>query len=229
MSAHEEVIIGDCRLILGDCREVLPSLPKFDLILTDPPYGISYANNPIVGKGKKASNHEAKTWDNETPASWVFGLMQEKGKRLIVWGGNYYDLPPSRGWLSWFKPDTPPSMGHFELAWTSIDMLSRQFERSIGATNAERVGHPTQKPVILMEWCLSFTPETQTVCDPYMGSGTTGVACARMGLHFTGIEFERKYFDISCRRIEQTYAQPRLIEDTNPDPVQNSMHLEAAC
>ena len=209
----EKVTIGNCELWHGDCREVLPTLAPCDLILTDPPYGAAYAANPIVGKGKAQSNHEAMDWDNCTPPPWVFGLLLEKAVMVIVWGGNYYALPPSRGWLTWRKPDAPPSMAHLELAWTNRDMNARQLEHSIAATNAERAGHPTQKPVRVMEWSIGFAPGAKTVCDPYMGSGTTGVACARMGLQFVGIERERKYFDIACRRIEQAYAQPRLFED----------------
>src|SRR5574337_1478686 len=144
---------------------------------------------------------------------WLFGLLLEKAATVIVWGGNYYALPPSRGWLTWRKPDAPPSMAHLELAWTNRDMNARQLEHSIAATNAERAGHPTQKPVRVMEWSIGFAPGAETVCDPFLGSGTTGVACARMGLQFVGIERERKYFDIACRRIEQAYAQPRLFED----------------
>jgi site-specific DNA-methyltransferase (adenine-specific) len=187
---------------------VLPTLPKFDLVLTDPPYGIGYAANPIVGKGKSASNHEKKDWDELIPYFMVEVIAL--GADSIVWGGNYFALPPSRGWLSWFKPDSPPSMGHFELAWTSMDMLCRQFERSIGATNSERVGHPTQKPIVLMEWCMSFKPDAETILDPFMGSGTTGVACANLGKTFTGIERERKYFEIAWERIDRAYAQQRL-------------------
>jgi len=227
MSA-EKVVIGNSTLYLADCREILSTLPVHDLLLTDPPYGIGYAANPIVGKGKAASNHEGKAWDNETPPAWLFGLMREKAKHMIVWGGNYYALPPSRGWLSWFKPDGPPSMGHFELAWTSMDMLCRQFERSIGATNAERVGHPTQKPIVLMGWCIGMTPEAQTVLDPFMGSGTTGVACAQLGRAFTGIERERKYFDIACERISRAQAQGALFpHDTPAAPVQAGFDLGA--
>jgi len=200
----EEVTIGECRLILGDCREILPLLPPVDLVLTDPPYGI-YA---CGGKwGKKADLQWDKVAaDNEAQ-------ILAAGKVQIIWGGNYLVLPPSRGWLAWRKPDRVPSAADFELAWTSMDMNARLIEQSIAATNAERVGHPTQKPLRVMEWSLSFCPEAQTVCDPFMGSGTTGVACARMGLQFVGIERERKYFDIACRRIEQAYAQPRLFED----------------
>jgi DNA modification methylase len=203
--------IGAATLYHGDCREILPTLPPHDLILTDPPYGISYASNPIVGKGKKASNHKEKDWDEDVPPLWLFGLMREKSKHMIVWGGNYFGLPPSRGWLSWFKPDGPPSMGHFELAWTSMDMLCRQFERSIGATNAERVGHATQKPILLMEWCISLAPESATVLDPFMGSGTTGVACANTGRKFTGIEKDPEYFEIACQRVSDAQRQERLI------------------
>ena len=97
-----------------------------------------------------------------------------------------------------------------------MDMNARLIEHSIAATNAERVGHPTQKPLRVMEWCLSFVPDARTVCDPFMGSGTTGVACARMGLHFTGIERERKYFDIACERIARAQAQCQLLP---PEPV----------
>lgn len=219
-----DVTIGECRLILGDCREVLPGLPKCDFILTDPPYGICYASNPIVGKSKKSSNHAKKEWDIETPPAWLFGLMLEMAEILIVWGGNYFPLPQSRGWLSWFKPDGPTSMGHFELGWTSLDMLCRQFERSIGATNSERVGHPTQKPLALMEWCLCFAPDAQTVCDPFMGVGTTGVACARMRKQFTGIEREPQYFDIACERIENAYRQaPMFPAENRAVPQQNSL------
>ena len=211
----EKVTIGNCELWHGDCREILPTLPNCDLILTDPPYGAAYAANPlpVMSGGKRIATHEPSDWDNCTPPPWLFGLLIDKAAMVIVWGGNYYALPPSRGWLTWRKPDAPPSMAHLELAWTNRDMNAKQLEHSIAATNAERAGHPTQKPVRVMEWSLGFCPEAVTVCDPFMGSGTTGVACARMGLHFTGIERERKYFDIACRRIEQAYAQPSLFED----------------
>lgn len=206
----EKVTIGNADLYLGDCREVLPLLPPCDLILTDPPYGIGFAAQPTMYQRK--AGKEAEDWDNDTPPAWVFGLMRDKATNLIVWGGNYYDLPQTRGWLSWKKPDAPPSMGHFELAWTSFDMNARQIEHSISATNPERVGHPTQKPVRVIEWSLSFAKDAKTVLDPYMGSGTTGVACARMGKAFIGIERNRKYFDMACERISQAQAQGGLFE-----------------
>lgn len=210
----EKVTIGDAELWHGDCREILPGLPKFDLALTDPPYGIGFAAQPT--KWQRRDGKMAEDWDNVPTPDWLMGLILEKAGTLIVWGGNYYSLPPSRGWLAWRKPDAPPSMSDIELAWTSMDMNSRMLDQSISATNAERVGHPTQKPLRVMAWCLSFAPYAQTVCDPFMGSGTTGVACAQLAKTFTGIEIERKYFDIACERIAAAQAQGRLLEPEAP-------------
>ena len=198
----EKVVIGNATLYLGDCRDILPTLPKVDAVITDPPYGL----------GKKldgGSWGNAGDWDNctvqELEALIAIGRIQ------CVWGGNYYTLPPSRGWLSWFKPDAPPSMASFELAWTNLDQNARQIKWTIAATNPERVGHPTQKPVAVMEWTIANVGNPQTVCDPFMGSGTTGVACANLQRSFIGIEREPKYFDIACRRIEDAQRQGRLI------------------
>jgi DNA modification methylase len=106
-------------------------------------------------------------------------------------------------------------MANFELAWTNLDRNARQISCAIGAMNAERVGHPTQKPLKVMEWCLTFVPGTCQILDPFMGSGTTGVACMNLGRKFIGIEIERKYFDIACERIEQAQRQRRLITENH--------------
>ena len=152
--------------------------------------------------------------------------LREKTGALIVWGGNYYALPLTRGWLAWRKPDAPPSMAHLELAWTSYDMNAKMLDHSIAATNAERAGHPTQKPVRVMAWSLEFAPDARTVLDPFMGSGTTGVACAQLGKAFTGIERERKYFDIACERISRAQAQGSLIPlEQTPVAEQQAMDL----
>lgn len=198
--------IGRATLYLGDSREILPTLPKVDAVVTDPPYGIGFAAQPT--KWQRRSGKTPEAWDNAT--SEIVTHLPDIGPS-IIWGGNYYGLPPTRGWLSWFKPDAPPSMANFELAWTSFDRNARQLSVSIGETNPERVGHPTQKPLRLMEWCLSFVPDAKTVLDPFMGSGTTGVACMNQGRHFIGIEREPKYFDIACRRVEDAQRQGRLV------------------
>ena len=127
-----------------------------------------------------------------------------------IWGGNYYALPPSRGWLSWFKPDAPPSMANFELAWTNLDRNARQISHSIAATNAERIGHPTQKPLAVMRWCIDQIGTPASVLDPYMGSGSTGVAALQMGLVFVGIEIDPRYFEIACERVTNAQRQARM-------------------
>jgi site-specific DNA-methyltransferase (adenine-specific)/modification methylase len=202
----EPVVIGNATLYLGDCRDILPRLGKVDAIVTDPPYGIGFAAQPT--KWQRRAGKKPEDWDDSVVDA-VLGLPQLGP--CIIWGGNYYDLPPTRGWLSWFKPDSPPSMANFELAWTSIDRNARQLAVSIGETNPERVGHPTQKPLRLMEWCLGFVPDAQLILDPFMGSGTTGVACTKLGRSFIGIERDLRYFEIACRRIEDAQRQGRLI------------------
>ena len=198
--------IGDAVLYHGNCLEILPTLPKVDAVVTDPPYGIGFAAQPT--NYQRAAGMKPASWDNAR-AERLSDLLS-LAEIQVVWGGNYYELPPSRGWLSWFKPDAPPSMANFELAWTNQDRNARQIQQSIAATNAERVGHPTQKPLVVMEWTLSQFPTAETILDPFMGSGTTGVACVNLGRKFIGIEIERKYFDIACERIDAAYRQRRL-------------------
>lgn len=220
LESFPKEVIGGCTLYLGDCREILPLLPKVDAVVTDPPYGIGFAAQPT--KWQRRAGHAAEAWDDEI----VDIDLRSAGRDQIIWGGNHYELPPARGWLSWFKPDAPPSMGHFELAWTSLDRPTRQLMCSIGATNAERVGHPTQKPLAVMRWSLAQLPEASTILDPFMGSGTTGVACVKLGRKFIGIEIEEKYFNIACRRIREAYAQPDFFVEQASAPKAEQLALE---
>lgn len=198
-------VIEDCTLYLADCTQLLPMLPYYDLILTDPPYGIGIAANPVRQK------HEKMSWDCETPSQWFFGMMLEKAQSVIVWGGNYFSLPPSKNFLVWDKKQPEDfTLAMCEQAWSNINTPAKIFRHSVTNYSKE---HPTQKPTELMAWCLSKAQEAKTVCDPFMGSGTTGVACARKGLVFTGIEREEKYFDIACERIAEAYrTRPRLFD-----------------
>lgn len=205
----EPIIIGNATLYCGDCRDILPTIPRVDAVVTDPPYGIGFAAQPT--KWQRRAGQAPESWDDAI-VDLVIALPGLAPS--IIWGGNYYPLPQTRGWLSWFKPDAPPSMAHFELAWTSFDRNARQLSVAIGETNPERVGHPTQKPLRLMRWCLSFLPvEAVTILDPFMGSGTTGVAATEQGGSFIGIEREPKYFDIACKRIEDAQRQGRLFDE----------------
>lgn len=189
-------------LWLGDCRDVLPVLGKVDAIVTDPPYGIGISLNPI------RQAHEPTDWDGLRADDTTIGNLIAISREQIIWGGNYFYLPPSRGYLVWDKKQPRDfSLAMCEMAWCSRDMNAKMF--SFCVTNYAKL-HPTQKPVQLMEWCLEFIPDCRLVCDPFMGAGTTGVACVNMGRLFVGIEREPKYFDIACRRISDTLARPRL-------------------
>lgn len=192
---------GGITIYNADCRKVLPWLGRFDLLLTDPPYGIGFAAQPT--KWQREAGHTAKDWDNEPPAAWMIQQMVETAGTAIVWGGNYYGLRPSRCWLSWHKPDAPPSMSNVEYAWTSMDRNSKQISHSISATNAERCGHPTQKPLAVMKWCLSLVDEATTVVDPFMGSGTTLVAAKQAGRRAVGIEINEEYCQKAVERLRQ--------------------------
>ena len=195
-------IIGNCHLYLGDCREVLPHLPNVDLVLTDPPYGIGIAANPV------RQAHEKLDWDAAPPSTGTINDCIAHGKTAIVWGGNYFGLPAAQCFLVWDKIQPHDfSLAMAEMAWTNKGGPAKMHRQSVLSYSKE---HPTQKPVELMEWCISHAKEALTVTDPFMGSGTTGVACANMGKTFFGIEREPKYFDIACKRIETAYAQGRL-------------------
>lgn len=198
--------IGNCTLYHGDCLEIIGSLEPVDAVITDPPYGIGFAAQPT--KWQRRAGKEARDWDDN--AVERLPELLSLGRIQSVWGGNYYSLPPSRGWLSWFKPDAPPSMASVEMCWTNQDRNARQISYSIGATNAERVGHPTQKPLAVMRWNLFQFPDARTVLDPFMGSGTTGVACVKEGRRFIGVEIDEGYFEISCERIRKAYSQPDM-------------------
>jgi DNA modification methylase len=200
----EKVIIGNAELYLGDCLEMLPSFFGMDAVITDPPYGLA---EKLQG-GTWGKKYEGKylDWDAAAPDGGIFANF----KKAIVWGGNYMTLPPSRCWLVWYKRDSVRTMADCELAWTNFDANARVFDWTIAATNAERVGHPTQKPVALMQWCIQLAGDITTICDPFMGSGSTGVAAMNMQRHFVGIEREPRYFEIACKRIEQAQQQLHL-------------------
>jgi site-specific DNA-methyltransferase (adenine-specific)/modification methylase len=194
-----KVEIGNATLYLGDCAEILPTLGQFDAVVTDPPYGIGISKNPVRQK------HEKMDWDKSTPADDLMDIVLKSGNHAIVWGGNYFNLPKSQGFFIWDKLQPENfSLAMVEMAWTNIKTPAKMFRQSVTSYSKE---HPTQKPVNLIEWCISYCKNTNTVIDPFMGSGTTGVACVNMKKQFIGIEKEQKYFDIACKRIENAQRQ----------------------
>ena len=211
----EKVVIGNATLYLGDCRQILPTLPKVDAVITDPPYGIGVCGNEggVTSLKSGAKYYGKQEWDSEPIGAVEIALILQAAKTHVIWGGNYFaaHLPNSQGWLVWDKLNGDGfSLADVELAWTSRDKAARIFRMSRTAVFSEDKQHPTQKPIGLMEWCIKHAGNPETVCDPYMGSGTTGVACMNLGRKFIGIEREVKYFDIACRRIDDAQRQARL-------------------
>ena len=204
--------IGAATLYLGDCRDVLPTLGKVDAVVTDPPYGLgNILHRPGPGKWAKFHGEGAPSWD--TRGFDDIAAIVAAGRDAIIWGGNYYALPPKRGWLLWDKIVREFSSGHAEMAWTTLDQPVRAFSYSHGQLASEGKYHPTQKPLPVMKWCLAFLPTARTILDPFMGSGTTGVAAVQMQRGFIGIERDPAYFDIACRRIEDAQRQGQLFTE----------------
>jgi len=222
MSRFRTEIIGDCRLILADCRAVAETVGRVDAVVTDPPYGIGEDGGKFRGRlGQRIKVQAKKSWDRERPDRRVFEWMLAVSDHQIIWGGNYFAdlLPPSKGWLYWQKL-MGGDFADGELAWTSLDRALREFTC---CPKGKGGLHPTQKPVEVMMWSLGFLPGASRILDPFMGSGTTGVACALTDRQFIGIEREADYFDTACRRIEEAYKQPRLFEEPAPKPIQGSL------
>jgi site-specific DNA-methyltransferase (adenine-specific) len=183
------------QLIHGDCLEEMKKIPdgSIDLVLTDPPYGIKISSNPFRQK------HTKKEWDNFIPTKKYFDEIFRISKHQVIWGGNYFELPPCRGFFVWDKKQSEKfSSAMCEYAWSSRNAPAKIFRKH--AASFPKF-HPTTKPLDMMEWILEWFPDAQTICDPFMGSGTTGVACKNLNRNFIGIELDVDYFAIAKERI----------------------------
>jgi hypothetical protein len=228
---RREVVIGDCRLLLGDCLPEMWDLFKSSgdgrCVLTDPPYGIRADEAAAKNNGKFGWKFYGNSaWDRERPSREVFDMIRKVSRHQIIWGGNYFTdfLPPSMHWLMWDKGQRDFSLADFEMAWGSQTRAARVFNYSRAKTLKDGKVHPTQKPVELMKWCIGELPKSpETILDPFMGSGTTGVACVNLARAFIGIEIDEGYFEIACKRIRDAYAQPDMFIEPAPKPVQGSL------
>lgn len=224
--------IGNATLYLGDCREVLPTLGPVDAVVTDPPYGQKHSGDSSRFSGGntrrgRGSTHGRIVGDGKAFDPRPFML----GEHQIFFGANFFPqhLQPGST-LVWAKR-RPEAYGTFlsdgEVAWLSkghgVYMMEHVFAGSQPALEWSEdayttSAHPFQKPIAVMEWCLQFLPTADTILDPFMGSGTTGVACIRLGRKFVGIEIDQKYFDIACQRIADETRRPRLELGVPPAP-----------
>ena len=220
---REEILADGVRLICGDCREILPTLGRFDAVVTDPPYGLGDWNNRGSNKARPFDSEFTQDWDKAISASDVKMLMAS-AKHKIFWGANYFldSLPRTKQMFVWNKNIRNMHFNDCEIAWCSqFKEASRVFDYS--PSRQEPKEHQTQKPLALMKWCIEKLPkDSMQILDPFMGSGTTGVAAVKLGRKFTGIEIEPKYFDIAVRRISEALKQPDLFVEPQKPAKQES-------
>ena len=232
-----EEIIGDCRLILGDCREIMPTIGNVDAVVTDPPYGIGLEKKSNDfrgsrwfddGNSKKASVLYEDDVDHvKLLISEVIPVSISVSNRSVIFCGPAmmwnYPVPDSIGSVftpngsgrcSWGFQCTHPVLFYGKDPFLQDGKGGRPNSFRHEQPNLEKIDHPCPKPIAWMLWAIERSTRIgETVLDPFMGSGTTGVACVNLGRKFIGIEIEPKYFDIACRRIEKAYQQPRLFQD----------------
>ena len=234
-ATYREEQIGDCRLILSDCRDILPTLGPVDAVVTDPPYGVSYEGSTTKQKRKDSVGYASFDDTPEEIAAVCVPAVRAAvalARSAVITPGNacshLYDPPRAQGAIfypsganagPWGFVCSQPLFYYGKDPFLALGKGCRPngFSTSEGA---EKNGHPCPKPIGQTRWMVarvSFAGET--VLDPFMGSGTTGVACANLGRSFIGIEREPTYFDIACRRIEEAYRQPRLFDEPAPKPV----------
>jgi DNA modification methylase len=204
----------------GDCLDILPTLGKVDAVVTDPPYGIGESNERNLSRVQMAppKDYGSFSWDSERVNPATIELMLKVSQHQVIFGGNYYtdQLPPSSSWVVWDKM-TSGDFADCEMAWTSHKRATRMFRylwNGFRKQLAEERYHPTQKPLALLLWIVeNYTTPGATVLDPFMGSGTTGVACVKTGRNFIGIEIDKGYFDIAQRRITDAQQQLHLFTE----------------
>jgi site-specific DNA-methyltransferase (adenine-specific) len=210
------ITIGKATIHNMDCMELLKSTPDkfYDLAIVDPPYGIggdsSHSNRALKGAGKlknRALNTGNTKWDI-APEQEYFNELKRVSKNQIIWGGNYFDMPKSRGVICWDKCQPWPNFSAWEMAWTSFDCVARIFR--FDNRTSDKI-HPTQKPISLYEWLLAtYAKEGQTILDTHLGSGSHAIACNNLGFELTACELDKDYYEASIKRITQATAQERL-------------------
>lgn len=212
-------MIMDSIVFNKDCMEVMARYPDkyFDLAVVDPPYGLDLANmNMGIGKSKKASKIQnrkwkPKDWDKETPTKEYFNELFRVSKNQIIWGGNYFDLPPCKNYIIWDKKIPEGlSFADCEMAWTSFDKAPKMFRCSAYLDKADKF-HPTQKPVRLYDWIFkNYASPNDKILDTHLGSGSSRIAAHKAKLDFVGCELDKEYFDAQEKRFKDFSSQLTL-------------------
>lgn len=196
-----------------DCMIGMARYPDkfFDLAIVDPPYGINISNNPV------RQMHDKKGWDNSTPNEHYFKELLRVSSNQIIWGGNYFNLPPSRGFIFWYKNQPVPNFADGEFAWTSFDKVARCFDYRYygnieGKSGASEKIHPTQKPVALYKWLIqNYAQPGDKILDTHMGSQSSRIAAYQMGFDYYGWEIDKDYFEAGNKRFKEQTAQLKLL------------------
>jgi len=251
MGIKKEVIIGDCRLLLGDCLEIMPLLGKVDAVVTDPPYNISELGGGGFGKRAMYSGNKIDKWcDFDVSATLPIILNTQLSKNGFYFcsrlGIQKYliiaaELELNYDVLCWYKPNAIPftngtmkqdleyiirlyDVGARIVKGNKQHEYSKMFNFPIDSDPDKE--HPTKKPLPIIErLCRLISEAGQTILDPFMGSGTTGVACAKMGRKFVGIELDEGYFDVACKRVQAVYDSPDLFVEPPKKAIQDSLEF----
>lgn len=231
MTILKDERIGGQRLILGDCLDVMPLLGVFDAVVTDPPYGLKEGNAKNKTRGELAAPRQyagTDGWDNTPATLQHIEAMRAISTHQIIFGGNYFEgLGPTSCWLIWDKQNGDTNFADCEMAWTNLPKAVRRLYwlwNGMLRKGSDVREHPTQKPVGVMVWCINHLPaNAQTILDPFMGSGTTLVACEKMGRAGTGIELDPEYFEIACKRVDEATRQIDMFVEPQAPVIQEAM------
>ena len=213
-------VLGDCassEVYLMDCVEGMKHYPDkyFDLAVVDPPYGIKWTGESVGQRKKwacsnKPSKHKRKDWDKETPSQEYFNELFRVSKNQIICGGNYFDLPPTRGIICWDKKTDGTFFSKFELLWTSFNKAADIFRLPIQDESQNKI-HPTQKPIKLYDWIFAnYATEGMKILDTHLGSGNSRISANKAKLHFVGFEIDNEYYDNHIKKYNDFVSQVRL-------------------
>jgi DNA modification methylase len=224
--------IGDATLYMGDCMEILPTLPNVDAVITDPPFGVgNFVQTTGRKMGRGDSHGVAVDWNEAPPPPELFTLLREKSTHRIIWGANFFNCFEDRGGaIVWDKAQSMPNFSKADIA-SCTHFQKTEVVRipwtNFTVTHVAETDHPCERPVALYAWCIAYLPKgIRSVMDPYLGSGSCGVAAVRAGLVFSGIERDPRHFAAACRRIEQAYKQ-RPLFPAEPARAPEQLGIEA--
>lgn len=205
-----ELLHIDCMEYMKTCKD-----KEFDLAIVDPPYGIGAGAKSFMNGASKTAHKYTRdlSWDNETPTQEYFEQLSRVSKNQIIWGGNYFRLPPTRCFIIWDKTIHGNSYADCEYAWTSFDKVARIFKLNMVETTKDGRIHPTQKPVKLYNRVLkNYAEKGQRILDTHLGSGSSAISAHYFGVDFVGCEIDKEYYDAACKQFKTCTSQFQIFQ-----------------